>query len=331
MQRNLTIDAIKGFAILLVVLGHAIQYNMPGAFDQSILFRMIYSFHMPLFIFLSGYVSFGTFDGSWKKLQKRFGTLLVPFFAWFIVSYFFYFNTKASFLVELKRVIMEPDYGLWFLWVLFWLNVILFLAMRVTKKYEEWAMLGIFAIIYLGKSVLKTGAADFGLNLIVWYLLFFLTGYAAKKHHVLRAQAKPYAAILCGILYVVLFAYWDRLNAPIFITQLALPKVMTTAATLGYRFLVASTAIYVLYYIFAKLSIVERIQNVFVYFGTISLEIYATHFYFFSLIYLAQDIPNLPTRIAITFMGILAGTWVVQYLLKKIPVLPRLLYGKQAK
>jgi fucose 4-O-acetylase-like acetyltransferase len=48
------IDALKGAGILLVVFGHLIE--KPSA--QSILLQMvytgIYSFHMPLFVFLSG-------------------------------------------------------------------------------------------------------------------------------------------------------------------------------------------------------------------------------------------------------------------------------------
>lgn len=51
MNRILQIDVLKGFAILLVVLGHAIYETYS---ENNIVFRMIYSFHMPLFMFLSG-------------------------------------------------------------------------------------------------------------------------------------------------------------------------------------------------------------------------------------------------------------------------------------
>lgn len=48
------IDQLKGIAILLVVLGHVIGYNNC---EDSFLWRFIYSFHMPLFMFISGYVA----------------------------------------------------------------------------------------------------------------------------------------------------------------------------------------------------------------------------------------------------------------------------------
>lgn len=50
MKRNTTLDVMKGIAILLVVLGHAIQKNVLN-FEYNILFSFIYSFHMPMFFF----------------------------------------------------------------------------------------------------------------------------------------------------------------------------------------------------------------------------------------------------------------------------------------
>lgn len=52
MNRSIEIDAMKGIAIISVMLGHFIasHYGM-----ENFLFRLIYSFHMPLFFILSGY------------------------------------------------------------------------------------------------------------------------------------------------------------------------------------------------------------------------------------------------------------------------------------
>ncbi len=40
---------------MLVVLGHTLQ-GLYTDFDQNLAFRIIYSFHMPLFFFISGAV-----------------------------------------------------------------------------------------------------------------------------------------------------------------------------------------------------------------------------------------------------------------------------------
>ena len=71
--RDRTIDNIRGFAIFLVVVGHCIMrfYEYNAAFADNYWFRLIYSFHMPLFMFVGGWVAWLTFDGTLTKLKKR--------------------------------------------------------------------------------------------------------------------------------------------------------------------------------------------------------------------------------------------------------------------
>ena len=69
------IDQLKGIAILLVVLGHVIGYNNC---EDSFLWRFIYSFHMPLFMFISGYVAQMTFR------IERFGWNGHCYFPWLL-------------------------------------------------------------------------------------------------------------------------------------------------------------------------------------------------------------------------------------------------------
>lgn len=56
-KRIYWLDNAKWFLILLVVLGHAIQHTYTD-FDQKWLFRAIYSFHMPAFMAVSGYLAY---------------------------------------------------------------------------------------------------------------------------------------------------------------------------------------------------------------------------------------------------------------------------------
>ena len=53
-QRLEYIDILRGFAIFLVVLGHVLEH---AGLKNGFLFHFIYSFHMPLFICISGFVS----------------------------------------------------------------------------------------------------------------------------------------------------------------------------------------------------------------------------------------------------------------------------------
>lgn len=61
-ERSLYLDVVKGLAIILVVVGHCIQFGSgadvlrSGVFFADPLFKFIYSFHMPLFMLVSGYL-----------------------------------------------------------------------------------------------------------------------------------------------------------------------------------------------------------------------------------------------------------------------------------
>ena len=84
------IDSIKGLAIFLVVMGHAIAwqfedfYGVFGSGEKLPLFWwfFIYSFHMPLFMFVSGYLFPHQFKG-WKDISsyliRKIYTLAIPF------------------------------------------------------------------------------------------------------------------------------------------------------------------------------------------------------------------------------------------------------------
>lgn len=65
-KRDVTLDFTKGVLILLVVLGHSIQYsfgpeyNSSKLFFSNIAFKAIYAFHMPLFMMISGYLFYNS-------------------------------------------------------------------------------------------------------------------------------------------------------------------------------------------------------------------------------------------------------------------------------
>lgn len=75
-MRNPTIDIAKGIGIALVVAGHNHQL-IPV---DSEAFRVVFSFHVPLFLFLSG-VFFKPQAGLVDLVRQRSGALLKPFFA----------------------------------------------------------------------------------------------------------------------------------------------------------------------------------------------------------------------------------------------------------
>lgn len=94
MAREQWIDAWKGFLILLVVIGHVVGAgrHISGGVSQIVLERMyeiIYSFHMPAFFFIAGYLwhPSGAFAPFAKKKALR---LIVPYFVFGFASIVLY-------------------------------------------------------------------------------------------------------------------------------------------------------------------------------------------------------------------------------------------------
>lgn len=111
------IDIAKCVAIVSVVVGHVLAYDLYGfdtVWKQSLLMSFIYSYHMPLFMFLSGLVSIIAIQKSavLNDVIKRIRILLIPFIIiGSLYSLWHYGN--------LDFVLSKMKFGYWYLWVLF--------------------------------------------------------------------------------------------------------------------------------------------------------------------------------------------------------------------
>lgn len=121
--RNILFDIIKGVAIYLVVLGHSIQYLMGDGWQENVLAKCIYMFHMPLFIFISGYFFSSSADKSsiGDFVKKKFVRILLP-----SITYGLMMIVVNTVLSSMKRHVLYVNFpenmeyfGLWFLSILF--------------------------------------------------------------------------------------------------------------------------------------------------------------------------------------------------------------------
>jgi polysaccharide biosynthesis protein PslL len=91
-NRNLTVDIAKGIGILLVVFGH----NWIVNHDPGELFRIVFSFHVPLFFFMSG-LFLKPSDGLKQFIFKRADTLLKPYWSFlFFIGILKLFNPFST-------------------------------------------------------------------------------------------------------------------------------------------------------------------------------------------------------------------------------------------
>ena len=141
-ERIQELDLFKGIAILLVVCGHVILKNWPDALDTHPVYIWIYSFHMPLFFFISAFLidyTFGTrsvLKGIWKKVL----VLLVPYFVWCYIISPFIVKTE---LPSLVFIISNTDPRYWFVYLLFVFSAFYYIGQSVKRGWKG-VMGGVF-------------------------------------------------------------------------------------------------------------------------------------------------------------------------------------------
>lgn len=132
-SRNEFLDLVKGYLIFLVVYGHAIQFGGyevgvvggNAAYYADPVYRGIYSFHMALFIGVSGYFAWGAVHkrSFFEFNRNRFCQIVVPMLAWSVLYHGARLCrelVKTRDLASVKSFpVLELGLEFWFLWAVF--------------------------------------------------------------------------------------------------------------------------------------------------------------------------------------------------------------------
>jgi fucose 4-O-acetylase-like acetyltransferase len=278
-------DTLRGLAIFLMVMGHVLAWiftDYQKAFDTNIysglLWKFIYAFHMPLFMFVSGYFFRVNLNGNLFKefckfIYKKFVALLIPFttvgYLWWIV--------KDS-----------GGVGYWFLRTLFELFVVCFPIYILSDKIAKLCCvkskqsgevkfllldLFLFGLGYLLLKILfhflnEELQTVFDTWKIIQYYPYFVFGLLLRKHELIQRILNK------NIIYSIsLFTFF----------------ILFILRTFGYLtvagFIVGNTisfsAIIFLHYFFIKCADnSSKAFKFFSYLGVHSIEIYLIHFFF---------------------------------------------------
>lgn len=282
------IDIARGIGILLVVLGHN-DFAIVSPFGH----KLIYSFHMPLFFFLSGYF-INPNSEFWTFFKKRFNSLLKPYFFTIFLIYMGSLSFgRMGFPTAIART-LKSLYGtgyfldwvqLWFLPHLFVVSLYAFLFYAVVGKISSrpvrWAILlatlGIaslflqsfypFELSVFGKDYVLFGL-PFSLDLVLLSGFFFILG--GETRHLTMEGTLGSLFFLFGtgttlVLMNVIFPARIDLNTRQYESFL----VNTLEAVLGILFVLAVSR-----QIELRSS---RLASLFKYFGRISLILLIFH------------------------------------------------------
>ena len=186
-KRFKEIDILRGMAIVLVLLGHAIivyPVNLHKILWCNVLFTWLSTVHMPLFFLISGFCySFRTneYGRFWWKKTKR---LLIPYLAFCIldmlvrIAFGSLVNQQRGLLESVKNMILAGG-GDWFLYVLYIIFLIFPFIEKMIKKQPKVIPLLLGVLVLLEAfSVLPDIMM---LESVGRYLIYFILGYLGKR------------------------------------------------------------------------------------------------------------------------------------------------------
>ncbi|WP_247388733.1 MULTISPECIES: nodulation factor fucose acetyltransferase NolL [unclassified Bradyrhizobium] len=212
-DRDLSLDFAKGALIVLVIVGHLIQYVIyrDDGFWYSPYYKSIYMFHMPLFMAISGYLS------SRSLLQKSFTRaasdrakqLLLPMLFWWT----FMETAKLAALwraPSLTSGLLEfvDDFAgtYWFIWATFVSYLLLKISTRLNHQW--WVISGLAILVALAPLTFSISP------LIRFTYPFFCFGFLlaqsrerwtrTSRHH------KPLLILFLSIVTCVCFLAWGK-------------------------------------------------------------------------------------------------------------------------
>ena len=218
-QRIEWIDILKGLGIYLVFLGHVLATSYKSVTIY------IYSFHMPLFFFVSGmFFKYSDVNSSFYKfIKKKFRSLMVPYVLFGILTYCIWllqmmlkkYRIIGSYPVpeSLIRPLIGMIYGngidgwlkhnvlLWFLPCLM-ITEILFYCIVASAKNNTLTislLLIFFAIVGHADSLCSPIRLPFGIDVAFTAVVFYGSGYILKDKLLLSETTILFSAICFSI------------------------------------------------------------------------------------------------------------------------------------
>lgn len=208
------LDFAKGIAILLVVIGHALQYYLyPNAFNEELSWRCIYSFHMPFFFILSGIASSfsRTSQFELKFVLNKSRRLMLPFFCWATIDYALMYLVIGG--GNYVKYFITPSHGLWYLWALFFIVILHSLIITLSKRTNLRIVKSVVIYVLL-ICISNIASGKFGLVEISRYYIFFSFGYYLKVLGVIdyvisRRFLSNTILIICIVIWYILFNWYS--------------------------------------------------------------------------------------------------------------------------
>ena len=184
------LDFLKGIAIICVVVGHVHLFSLPPGGAEDWTYRVIYSFHMPLFMTISGLLSASLFERPVvRTVIARFRRLILPCLVW-----------------QLLTVLIVHTHGLWDIVNEYWYLKCLFFCTCLTAVMSRIVRSRRLCVVLCMAVTLFIPVVW---NIPYMYPFFALGLFVGRRGCLswLNRHATP-CIIVCGVLEVLLLRYW---------------------------------------------------------------------------------------------------------------------------
>lgn len=208
------VNIARGFGIILVVIGHALTDTL-GCKDGSVsklIFDIIYSFHMPLFFFLSGFLAakalnMFTLKDKTDYVIQRFKRLMVPYFCvgLLYVPLKLFLAAEVTTKINPQTLVVNflegynPNYQLWTLYALFISAAIITVFACKTASYKWWVLFaGVLMNLFWAISYCPVNI----INEVCFQFLFFALGVIYRSQNQTAKIKTPYFVLSAAIFVI---------------------------------------------------------------------------------------------------------------------------------
>ena len=201
----------------MVLWGHAIQNLSQGdIYYSDPFFRLIYSFHMPLFALVNGYLFYSSQSKrNFKEvLISRVSALLIPIITWTSLDWVLGISLHKSISITEWLTIFTGNM-LWFLWSILAANLVLVVAEKKIKSRCSriiWLFIGFFLMYVFPNAEL---------NLYLYPYVVFAFYY--KKYEKCFVEKTKLFAWICVALFILLLPFYNE-NTFIYTSGISLWK-----------------------------------------------------------------------------------------------------------
>lgn len=185
-KRNIKYDNIKGLLIFFVVLAHLL-YSLKYYNNNLSTFitRFIYTFHMPLFLIISGIFS--------KKVDKKSLLNILLLFIFLNISY-----TLYDYLTTSSLNLFSIKYSAWYLIALFIYRLIIYLDKNnIISTHKKTFLITLFIITNLISFL------NIPYNRLITYSFFFFLGYSINFSAIKISKKLSIIGLIISILLLL--------------------------------------------------------------------------------------------------------------------------------